>query len=76
MQMSCVVSWDAGWLWRCPAALSLDRALGSSCWIMWTAEEVKWSSASAVVWGGASTTVTTMKMWVSPAEVKYKILSG
>ena len=66
----CVSSWVAEWLWRWAAALTSDKAQGSSCWIMWTAEEVKQTWASAVVWAGVSTTATTTRMWVLPAEVK------
>lgn len=70
MPMWCVSSWDAGWPWRWAAAPSLDKAQGSSCWIMWTAEELKQTSASATAWAGGSTTVTTTRMWPLPAEVK------
>ena len=66
----CVGSWAVGWLWRWAAALSLDKDQGSYCWTMWTAEEVRQTSASAEVWAGVSTTVTTMRMWVLPAEVQ------
>lgn len=66
----CAGSWAAAWLWQWAPALSLDRAQGPSSWITWTAEETKQTSASAEVCHGVSTTVTTMRMWVLPAEVK------
>lgn len=66
----CASSWTAGSLSPWAAALTLAKAQVSSCWTTWTAEGMKRSSASATVWAGASTTVTTMRMWVLPAEVQ------
>lgn len=65
----CASSWTAAWLWQWAAALTLDKAQGSSCWTMWTAGEMRQSWASATVWAGAFTTVTTTRTWASPAEV-------